>query len=98
MTFFQGFTYYTGIVIYNLFFHPLRHFPGPWPAAATVFYYGYYTIRGKKQQYATTLHEKYGEVVRIAPNELSFIGDQAWKDIYMHKQVGVVLPLTYLKS
>ena len=32
-------------------------------------------------------HGKYGDVVRIAPNRLSFIGDSAWKDIYMHKQV-----------
>lgn len=28
-------------------------------------------------------HEKYGDVVRIAPNELSFIsGETAWQDIY----------------
>lgn len=33
-----------------------------------------------------TLHQQYGEVVRIGPNELSFITDSAWKDIYMHRQ------------
>ncbi|KAJ4244588.1 hypothetical protein NW762_014444 [Fusarium torreyae] len=32
------------------------------------------------------LHEKYGPVVRIAPNNLSFINPQAWKDIYAHKK------------
>ena len=28
------------------------------------------------------LHEKYGEVVRIHPEELSFISPSAWQDIY----------------
>ena len=28
------------------------------------------------------LHQKYGEVVRVAPNELSFTHPAAWKDIY----------------
>jgi cytochrome P450 len=28
------------------------------------------------------LHEKYGDVVRVAPNEVSHIDPQAWKDIY----------------
>jgi hypothetical protein len=27
-------------------------------------------------------HEKYGEIVRIAPDELSYIDARAWKDIY----------------
>ncbi|KAK7432902.1 hypothetical protein QQZ08_000373 [Neonectria magnoliae] len=32
------------------------------------------------------LHAKYGPIVRIAPNNLSFINPQAWKDIYAHKK------------
>lgn len=30
-------------------------------------------------------HDKYGPVVRVAPDEISFIDPQAWKDIYMNK-------------
>ena len=30
------------------------------------------------------LHEKYGEIVRIAPNEVSFISASAWQDLYGH--------------
>ena len=30
------------------------------------------------------MHEKYGEVVRIAPGELSFISETAWKEIYAY--------------
>lgn len=32
------------------------------------------------------LHDQYGHVVRLAPNELSFIDGQAWQDIYAHHQ------------
>ena len=33
-------------------------------------------------------HERYGPVVRVAPNELSFIDGQAWQDIYGHHRTG----------
>ncbi|KAB8337298.1 hypothetical protein FH972_021599 [Carpinus fangiana] len=33
------------------------------------------------------MHEKYGEVVRVAPNALSFNGPGAWADIYGHGNV-----------
>lgn len=39
---------------------------------------------GDMPQTVKLLHDKYGPVVRIAPNELSFIESQAWKDIYGH--------------
>jgi hypothetical protein len=32
------------------------------------------------------LHKKYGSVVRVAPQMLSFNNSQAWKDIYGHRQ------------
>lgn len=28
------------------------------------------------------MHKKYGDIVRVAPNELSFIDVKAWEDIY----------------
>ncbi|PSN70531.1 cytochrome P450 [Corynespora cassiicola Philippines] len=70
--------------IYNVYFHPLRRFPGPksWIAfdiARTVSRMrGYYDLEIRKQ------HLKYGEVVRIGKNELSFVHPDAWKDIYGH--------------
>ncbi|KAK5109562.1 hypothetical protein LTR62_006913 [Meristemomyces frigidus] len=30
------------------------------------------------------LHNRYGAIVRIAPNELSYVDAQAWKDIYLN--------------
>lgn len=32
-----------------------------------------------------SFHDKYGPIVRVAPDEISFIDPQAWKDIYMNK-------------
>lgn len=40
-------------------------------------------VRGSIAQDLVRLHNKYGSVVRIAPNEVSFIsGETAWQDIY----------------
>jgi cytochrome P450 len=33
-------------------------------------------------------HDRYGKIVRLAPNELSFIDAQAWFDIYGHRKKG----------
>ena len=42
----------------------------------------YAHLRGHGPQWIQGLHDKYGSVVRIAPNELSFADKQAWRDIY----------------
>lgn len=34
------------------------------------------------------IHHKYGDVVRIAPNELSFYSPQSYQDIYGHVSKG----------
>lgn len=50
--------------------------------AATRFPYMGFILAGKTAQAIKSLHEQYGEVVRIAPDELSFIDGDAWKVIY----------------
>lgn len=80
---------YSGFLwIYNVFFHPLRKFPGPLFAAASKIPNAWYSTIGESHRYVARLHATYGEIVRITPNELSFISEQAWKDIYMHRQDG----------
>jgi hypothetical protein len=37
------------------------------------------------------LHDKYGDIVRWGPNELSFANNAAWKDIYDRRKDGKVL-------
>lgn len=68
--------------IYRVYFHPLRKFPGPKLNAVTRLPQVVLTYRGRFAQYTTELHKQYGEVVRIAPNELSFVHPTAWTDIY----------------
>ena len=31
------------------------------------------------------IHQEYGPVVRVGPNELSFTTVKAWEDIYVHR-------------
>ncbi|KAI3319851.1 cytochrome P450 [Xylariaceae sp. AK1471] len=69
-------------VIYNLWFHPLKHFPGPVLHRATRLASVYQLLRGTLPFDIKKLHDEYGPVVRVAYNELSFIDPQAWKDIY----------------
>lgn len=82
----QPLIYPVWCMIYNLYFHPLRKFPGPKIAAATQLYTSYHLCKGDGIPYINKLHEKYGEVVRTKPFELSFTTESAWKDIYMHRQ------------
>ena len=75
--------YYAAVGVYNIYFHPLRHIPGPKLAAAGRFVWAYHQHHGTLVQYVTRLHDEYGDVVRLAPNEISFInGETAWRDIY----------------
>ncbi|KAL7626103.1 hypothetical protein AAE478_002873 [Parahypoxylon ruwenzoriense] len=79
-----GVAYQCLSALYNLYFHPLRHIPGPplWIAFPILRMLG--MIRGKAEFQVLAAHEKYGEVIRISPNLVSFINPQAWKDIYGH--------------
>ncbi|KAI1078319.1 isotrichodermin C-15 hydroxylase [Whalleya microplaca] len=72
--------------VYNVAFHPLRKFPGPRLRAATRLPYTISKLRGDPTQRVKLLHDKYGHVVRIAPDVLSFTNSQAWTDIYGPKQ------------
>ncbi|KAL1963922.1 hypothetical protein VTN77DRAFT_7728 [Rasamsonia byssochlamydoides] len=69
-------------VIYNIFFHPLRRFPGPTLWAATRLPWCWYQFHGRLNHQLLKLHIQYGHTVRVAPNELSFTNDTAWKTIY----------------
>ncbi|KAH9042852.1 cytochrome P450 [Lactarius hengduanensis] len=71
-------------VAYNLFFHPLSHFPGPRGAACTRLWLAYMELvkRVSLSDLRAELHRKYGDVVRISPNELHFSHPAAYNEIY----------------
>ncbi|KAK6603848.1 cytochrome P450 [Botrytis cinerea] len=69
-------------IFYRIFFHPLSKYPGPVLAASSRLWYINQMINGTLAFTVKELHQKYGKVVRIAPDELSFVSSQAWVDIY----------------
>jgi len=69
----------------NLFFHPLAKFPGPKLWAASRVPYVVSLLRGNLVHDQQEIHKKYGPVVRMAPDEISFTKEEAWRDIYVHR-------------
>ncbi|KAI0525454.1 cytochrome P450 [Xylaria bambusicola] len=80
--------YAIGRMVYNVFFHPLRKFPGPLSHRLSVIPRTIYMVNGRLPFHMDKLHKKYGPIVRIGPNELAFSSPQAWRDIYGHKKAG----------
>lgn len=68
--------------LYLLYFHPLSKFPGPRVAAVSNVWYAYHWFSGRYPWAIENALCKYGDVVRIAPNELVFFTPQAFLDIY----------------
>lgn len=69
--------------IYNIWFHPLSKFPGPAFACATKIPIAVASWEGGLSNWLKELHDHYcSDVVRISPDELSFVGPAAWKDLY----------------
>ncbi|KAI1823463.1 cytochrome P450 [Xylaria intraflava] len=72
------------VAVYNLYFHPLRHIPGPPLWIAIDGFRQIHKARGILEFKYKEFHDKYGEVVRVNANEVAFIRPEAWKDIYGH--------------
>lgn len=71
-----------GKLVYNVFLHPLRHYPGPKWWAATRLPWLSHSIKGDLHVVLTELHRQYGnQPIRIAPDELSYIQPGAWKQV-----------------
>ncbi|KAH7030053.1 cytochrome P450 [Macrophomina phaseolina] len=68
--------------IYQLFFHPLAGFPGPFMASLTDLWqtWQFYTL--KQPYHLTDLHAKYGPFVRYGPDKLSITTEDAIPTIY----------------
>lgn len=73
------------LALFNLTKHSLSGFPGPRLWACSRIPYVLSLQNGTLPMKIKDLHDIYGPVVRIAPNELSFISPEAWNDIYSDK-------------
>ncbi|CAG8978252.1 hypothetical protein HYALB_00009149 [Hymenoscyphus albidus] len=69
--------YVSSRCVYHLYFHPVSQLPGPKLAAVSNVWYAYHWITGKYPMAVEKALEQYGDVVRIAPNEIVFIDPRA---------------------
>jgi hypothetical protein len=72
------------IGVYRVFFHPLAHIPGPIFAKLTHLWQTKSYFIGNWHSDILKVHEKYGPVVRISPDEISFVDGDALKRLYGH--------------
>ncbi|KAI1375296.1 isotrichodermin C-15 hydroxylase [Hypoxylon crocopeplum] len=87
--------YATTRIVYLLKFHPASKFPGPKLAAISNIPYAYHWMSGRWPWAVEKMLKQYGNVVRVAPNELAFITPQAKLDILGSTQNGYE---TFLKT
>lgn len=76
--------YLVGRSIYRLTLHPLASFPGPKIAAVTTLYEWYWDVylEGKLTEHMVKLHEQYGPLLRITPDEIHINDSSVFDDLY----------------
>jgi hypothetical protein len=77
------------LLCYRAFFHPLAGFPGPRLASVTGLWQLWHIVIGDWHVIIHGLHQKYGKVVRLAPNELSIVDESAMRALYGHGATAV---------
>ncbi len=70
-------------IIYNLMGSPLHRYPGPLPAKRSRLWLLASELSGRHALYVHSLHQRYGPVVCVGPDELSFAKADDVHDIYV---------------
>ncbi|KXX76590.1 Versicolorin B desaturase [Madurella mycetomatis] len=76
---------FTAYAIYNLYFHPLAHIPGPFWARASGIPSWWHALRGKRHIWLWQQFQIYGNKIRPAPDTVLFCSPRAYADIYSMK-------------
>ncbi|KAF5966130.1 hypothetical protein FBULB1_11832 [Fusarium bulbicola] len=71
-----------GYIVYYRYLHPLAKYPGPPLASVTNLWKTYHLWNLRLPHTLVHLHEQYGDVVRVGPNDLSFRNPDAVNTIY----------------
>ncbi|KAG6010707.1 hypothetical protein E4U43_008547 [Claviceps pusilla] len=76
--------YHAVLIVYRLYFHPLAKIPGPKLAAATTWHEFYYNVIGNGVfcWEIKRMHDKYGPIVRINPDEVHILDPNFYDEIY----------------
>lgn len=83
------------VALVRRLFSPLARLPGPKLGLLTPWQLRYHELQGKRTQYIHRMHQEYGSVVRVAPNEVVFSSLEAMKEIYLSKGSGYDKPSFY---
>ncbi|KAL6706195.1 hypothetical protein ACN47E_005930 [Coniothyrium glycines] len=78
--------YWVVWIVYARTIHPLASVPGPFWASTSRIWYMYRIYAGDMHHVQRQLHEKYGPIIRIAPNEVSTTDVSAIPKIYRNQQ------------
>ena len=70
------------LVIKKAYLTPLRHIPGPFHAKFTNWGLKLRVIKGERAQYIHSLHQRYGQYVRITPDEVAISNLDAFRSIH----------------
>ncbi|KAH6662426.1 cytochrome P450 [Plectosphaerella plurivora] len=73
---------FTSIGVYRVFFHPLRHVPGPFALKVTQLYMPWLGRDGQLHRKFLRLHEEYGDFVRVGPNSVAILHEDALTAIH----------------
>src|SRR2546423_9490676 len=73
---------FIGLIFYQCLRSPLAKLNGPFYTRFTSAWLKYKEFSGSRRLYVHDLHKRYGSVVRLAPNEVSFASANAVKEIY----------------
>ncbi|KAI0141770.1 cytochrome P450 [Xylariaceae sp. FL1272] len=79
--------YWLALGSYRVLLHPLRQYPGPFLAKLTQGYAGFFAAKKRLHIEVHQYHLKYGPVVRVGPDRLSFNTVTALKDIYCNDRI-----------
>ncbi|KAK4185186.1 putative cytochrome P450 pisatin demethylase-like protein [Podospora australis] len=75
-------TYCVGWIIYARWFHPYAKYPGPFLASISRAWLVKEMINGHIDETQRRWHDKYGPIIRIAPDEVSIADPSAVQTIY----------------
>lgn len=70
------------LCIYRATVSSLSKVPGPWYSLLTDAFLVYKEFAAQRRVYIHELHKRFGPVVRLGPNEVSFTSLDALKEIY----------------
>jgi len=76
------FTYVFSVILYRLFLSPVASLPGLWYAKVSDFWLKTHVVRMRQCRAIDDLFKKYGPIVAVGPNTVSFVDAPTLKTIY----------------